>query len=443
MYYFNHKLIERLPELFQMNRTDFCRMASLRYGTFLKMEQGNARCSMLVDLCNRLRISMSHFIVTTPEPERMYSLSDYQTPKDKWKDIGWNNRIFATLFRESGITGLYKKVAVSRMGLTNPNTFDYWGENPSAARMDMFIRLLNEFSLDATWFIQDENRTISLPAWDLKDKHIAEVVKIQIDGKRKAEKQLVEKDSYIQTLLEENRQIKESLTEYRMIDDECIGAENVVGKDTDFGYHSYGMHTFGGFVFHQRLWEELPEIFGLSSQELAQAAGLDCSGLKYNSRLTLDTVVKVCNHLGISVSSLFVGEKDSQVVYGRSHYEIPSQMFKPVKLRVDRLKYLIGEYSVLDIRVEEFREKTGMSWKSLRSMHGGEEKARVLPLISTCREFNFSPMIFFEDSNWDDSGWIQSRNERLVISAVESMKEIDSLREKIRKLEKRLKEKST
>ena len=143
MYYFNHKLIERLPELFQMNRTDFCRMYSLRYGTFLKMEQGDARCSMLVDLCNRLRISMSHFIVTTPEPERMYSLSDYQTPKDKWKDIKWNNRIFATLFRESGITGLYKKVAVSRMRHTNPNTFDYWGENPSAARMDMFIRLLN------------------------------------------------------------------------------------------------------------------------------------------------------------------------------------------------------------------------------------------------------------------------------------------------------------
>ena len=439
MYYFNYKLLSRLPKILGITEKEICSSMGIFRRAYASIKQGKVTCETLVRFCNTYRISMSHILVTTENPKEMHLVSDYVVPRDEWKPIAWSTEICSSLFgRDNSLTGVTKQEALRRLGFSSTYLLDYWVKNPSALRMDTLINMLNEFKLDGAMFFKDDNLPISIPTWVNSDIHIADLVSQRLDSVNQMHSQINEKEQTIRTLRAENNRLRKENLGMRVKSATASGASN--GRVGESPVAHATPFAERGYVFHRELWTRLPEMFHIGIAAYLKKAGITSRSIYSDCNIHTDDLIRVCNMLRISISHFFVPKSEVKVVYDRTYYEISPRLFRPIESRMDNMKYLFGRYGILDASVEDLGRISGVWNTGFVSMQNDGDRSRVFTLADICSRFNIPPWIFFHDENESrhKADYSQSQNERLLLNAIGMMKEIEELRTENRRLRKKL-----
>lgn len=435
MYFLNCRLIASLPSLMGTTVKDVIEELGVHRATFTKWSKGEISCSSLVQLCNTYRISVSSFIVLKENQELLGRFSDYTIPSDKWSKVEWHNEKLGTLFGPGGLTGKTKTEGAKKLGFASYQIFDHWSKAESSIRVKDFLNLLNTFQIDASLFFTDSNNPIPLPAWEVGNKHVVDIIADRLEGYRELERKLLEKEQEIRALRTSNERLKKENIQLR----EIQKGSPVVSSDYSLvaePYARYGASVFRkGYEFHAHLWEKLPDLLGMTHKDFHQAVGLNNTGVYANKNILVDVLITACNLFHISITHFFIPKGEVAVVYDKDYYVISSRNFTPVESRMERMKYLFGRYSVIGVSREDLKkQKVGPA--RFTSMADRNGVGRVLTLCDICSTFNISPMVFFKDENRRKANYAESRNELLLINAIQMAKEIRILTQENWKLKK-------
>lgn len=433
MYYFNYRLMESLPGLLGTTKGGLAKEIGITHVTLARWNKGEIPCSALAKLCNLYRISLSSFLVIRENPEVTKCKPDYVFSQGLWSDVEWDSFPIGTLFGPGSRTGVTRKEAAEHLGFSSGQIFDRWASTPDSLRINDFLRVLNEYKIDASLFFKDTNAPIALPAWKIGEKHIADIVSERMKNYKELEVALSEAVSENRSLrLTNERLARENrlLRERKEIGKSASSASGLVRESSI----SYG-NPFEdrGYVFHMDLWEKMYEIADMTKEEFCKAIGIDYRNSYTWKNVTIDTVVRACNMFHVSISHFFLPKSEVPVVHDAGYYIISPRLFIPIEDNMDNMKYLFGRYSATGFSTRD------LNWQGIwhTRMSGMSKKggtARVLTLCDICTTFNIPPYIFFKDENRKKAAYSQSLNERLILNSIEIEKELKALRLEIKRL---------
>ena len=427
MYYFNYKLIERLPYLLGMLNKEVVKALGVTNPTYQKWCNGEISCQSLVHVCNTFRISISSFLVTKESPEQMDRASDYVYPEESWTPVIWNNAPLGQLFGHEGTTGVSCTEAADKLGIASYQIFARWGETPSAIRMRDMLNLLNIFKIDAGLFFKDDNLPVPVPTWGPEDGQASGIPDIRQSEYAKVLKRLNESDRDNKYLRGERERLIREINLLKANKEDRKSSPTRMGVVSESAANVYNPFQDRGYVFHEQLWDSLPEMFDMSKRDFCAAVGIGYQGSYYYKNLLVSTVVKACNMFRMSISHFFIPKSEVPVVHDKGFYVMSKQMFVPIEDCMDRLRYLFGRYSAAEFTMEDLK-KQGVGYSGLTGMAKPGGTTRVFSLCEICTTFNIPPYIFFNDNNRRKAAYSQSLNERLLLNAIEMTKDLEKYR---------------
>lgn len=431
MYHFNHKLLESLPVVLGITQRDMLARLGTSASSYIRWKEQGMHCSILVKLCNTLRISLASFIVIKENPVIHGRTSDYVYPEREWKPVSWSGKAIGTLFGPEGVTGIAKTEAARRIGFTNYQIFDQWERSKLGPQVYDMLKMLNEFRLDASLFFGDENHPIPIPDWREVERHTADLLRERMENYREMERTIADKNRTIQSLRVEKDRLVRELTLLKAA--KAAPAVPVKGGILKEGSPAYG-NPFAerGYVFHQKLWDELPRLTGMAQKDFYERVGLPVTSYYTSPNLSVSMLVDVCNIFRISISHFFLPKSEVPVVHDLGYYAVSPSLFVPIESRMENLRYLFGRYSAAGFSVEDVDRVVGVGERGLASMARNGWSARVNTLCSICTSFNIPPYIFFKDDNRRKAAYSESLNERLLLNGIEMSKDIESLKRKLK-----------
>lgn len=447
MYYLNRNLIERIPKMLRMTRGDLCQQLGVEYRQFNRWTSGKyMSVDMLVALSNLTHISLAEFLVVSETPVQRASAESYVTPSERWVPVSWKREALLEVFGTEGKLGLSIWDVAKQLGIANYQDLLRWAKSDVKVDVFMLIRILNEFHLDASIFFKDDNGSIQVPIWEIKEPEQAEMTadeleeaKVIVDkleqlktaeiGKRKSERRAAEYKAENERLKKEMELLKRSLNS---------GSATPGRINEPFS----GYRPFGGKVewaFNRELWQSLPDLFEMTKSEFCSRFGFAQMSEYYSvDNVRVSILLNVCNELRISISHFFIRKGEEVVIHDRGFYQMSPHLFRPIESRMDALNYLFGRWSVFGYSVQDFNQRTGIYYRGLKSA-SEEERSRVLTLTDICSEFNLSPMLFFDDPNRKNEVTFLNRYEQLILNAIDMRKEIEQLRASNKKLKEQSK----
>ena len=423
MYYFNCRLMEQLPSILGKTVKAVTEEMGVHRDTFVRWCKGAIPCSSLVGLCNKYRISLSSFLILKESVDVSGRAADYVYPEETWKEVKWDSSPIGKVFGTGGMTGISGIEAARRLGFASKQIFDRWRDSPDILRLNDLIRMMNEFKIDATMFFEDGNVPVPLPVWEEDNRHIAEIVADRMKGYRQLQSLVVEKDKEIHAL---------------RVDKERLERELLVLKSmkSGEGLKQPSMFQEKGYSFHMELWERMHEFADMTRRDFCEAVGVSYNSSYNWKNIPVRTLVKACNMMRVSITHFFLPKGEAAVVHDSGYYVVSPRIFSPIEDRMDNMKYLFGRYSAAGFSIEDL-EKQGIGRRGLDGMARIGGTARVFTLCDICTTFCIPPHIFFKDDNRKKAPHLQSTNERLILNAIEAMKELEELRAEIRKSKKK------
>lgn len=421
--------MEQLPAILGKTVKSFTEEMGVHRDTFMRWCKGAIPCSSLVVLCNRYRISLSSFLILKESVDVGSRAADYVYPEETWKEVKWDSAPIGRIFGPGGMTGVSGIEAARRLGFSSKQIFDRWRDCPDILRLDDFIRMLNEFKIDATMFLEDDNVPVPLPVWEEDNKHIAEIVADRMKGYRKLQSIVAEKDKEIHALRLDKERLERELALLKARKGSGEGARPVELK-------AAALFQERGYAFHLDLWERMHEFCGMTRRDFCEAVGVSYHSSYNWKNIPVKTLIKACNMTRMSVSHFFLPKGEVPVVHDGGYYVVSPRLFSPIEDRMDNMKYLFGRYSAAGFSMEDL-ERQGVGRRGLDGMSKQGGTARVLTLCDICTTFNIPPNVFFKDDNRKKAPYFQSINERLLLNAIGAMKELEELRAEIRKAKKK------
>lgn len=401
--------------------------------TFQKWEKGEMSCESLVKVCNTFRISLSHFLVVGNRTSHSVNPSDCIIPESKWKPVEWHNEAAGTLFGPGGLTGITNKEASQRLGFASPQVFAQWAASPAAMRVASLVSMLNEFQLDISLFFKDSNHPLPLPAWEVGNKHVSDILQDRMKGYRETERKLSEALSTISHLKAELGRTRNEVRVLRAGQTPRPREEAISGRVSENPV-SYGSPLAErGYAFHLSLWESLPGLFEMKAADFCEGIGMRLDSFYSLKNIHVDLLVKACNMLHISISHFFIPKNEPPVVQDRVYYQMSPRVFVPIESRMDRLKHMFGKHSVTGYTREELGRIGGIYRDGFSGMcEGTGKRSRVLTLVDICTQFSIPPWLFFHDENRKKAIYAQSVNERLFLNAISLEEENEILKAKLK-----------
>lgn len=435
MYYFNYKLIGKLPELLGMGKKDFASSVGTTFVTYKRWAEGEITCLCLVNLCNSLHISLSHFFVLEENVELKPRCADYITPEQYWQPVQWNNGVPATLFGNGGLLGVSKSDAASMLGFSSYQIFDQWAASPSAAKVKDVLNLINTFRMDASQFFSDPNSIIPAPLWELDGQRIANILKGRLDDYQSMERRFKNKEKELVSMRVETERLRREVALLRQSRE--TGNEGSVYR----GMIPDPANPFQrrGYVFHLELWKKMPELLDMTHREFCHSIGIGGSHASTFDNVLLRVLADACNLYRISISHFFLPKGEVAAVHDLGYYQVSPRLFKPVELHMERMKFLFDKDSCTGFSINDVVD-SGLAGRTAFSGYvKADSTARVITLCDICTQFNLPPWIFFDDENRRKAVYSQSQNERLLLNAIRTSEENKRLKQQIRRLKDKLK----
>lgn len=441
MYYLNCKLLQSLPSILGMTEQSIGEEMGIDVRTYSKAKEGSCQCEMLVKLCNTFRIPLACFITTSKSPVVMYQQSDYVVPADSWSPVEWNYQVLATLFGgKDSKTGIARTKAAERLGFKSHAVFTYWSQSSGSCRIEHLLNLLNEFRLDASMFFTDPNSPLPMPEWMVKEEGpvLVDAINDRLKGYKQLQALNAENEQTIRSLRLENNRLRKEVLSLRTHGTPSPEKKGLL-SESRVPYQTMQR----GYVFNRQLWQSLPEMFDIPRMEFYERIKAHSKSLSDDYNIRIETLVRACNELRISISHFFLPKNEPVTVYDRGYYQVSINLFQPIESRMENAKYLYGRYSVYGFSIDDFRSQTGYGRDGFTSLSRDGYFSRVNTLTDICSTLNISPLIFFKDENRRKALYSQSQNEILLLNAIDMMKDIEKLRAQVRSFKKRLNEPDT
>lgn len=442
MYYLNIKLIERLPRLLKVGKGFLCDRMGVDSRQYSRWASGGyMSADMLVKLSNITHISLAEFIVLSKTPVQRPSAESYITPSESWSEVSWKREAIGELLEAGGKLGITMVTAAKDLGF--PSYQKLTGYLVPGAKVDVhtLLHILNTYNLDAGVFFCDSNGAIASQLPTTEEKHVAQILEDKLGRMEKLEASARESERRVVEYRMENARLRKELSAMKRRKAGTVsGTASPVLAEPKVGYRTPGLHC--EWAFNRILWQSLPELFEMTKRDFCHRFGFrNDSDFALVDNISADMLVRVCNELRVSVTHFFVRKGEEPAVQDRMYYEISRQLFVPVENHVEDVRYLFGKYSVTGESVENLRSLTGIGYEGFKSMkEGASSVSRVITLADICTQFNISPGVFFRDGNRNKAVYSQSSNERLMLNAIEMMKEIVELRGEVKKLKDKVRE---
>lgn len=438
MYYLNYRLIGKLPELLEMGKKEFAAKVGTTFVTYKRWAEGEITCLSLVNLCNNLHIPLSHFFVLEENVELKSRRADYVIPGEHWQPVKWNNGVPVTLFGNEGLLSVSKAEAASMLGFRSYQIFDQWAASPAAAKTKDVLNLINTFRMDASQFFDDPNSILPAPLWELDGQRIASVLKERIDGYQSMERRLRSKERELVSMRMERERLKREVAVLRQDRETC--KESSVSRGLVTGLEAaHNPFQRKGYEFNLELWKNMPALLDMTHKDFCHSIGIGTTHASTFDNVQVKVLAAACNLYRISISHFFLPKGEVAVVHDLGYYQVSPRLFKPVELRMDRMKFLFGKDSCTGFSVGDM-EDSGIAGRMAFSGYTKEDStARVITLCDICTQFSLPPWIFFDDGNRRKAVYSQSQNERLLLNAIRTSEENRLLKQQVRRLKEKLK----
>lgn len=123
--------------------------------------KGDMPLSNLVDVCNTMKISISHFI-TTERNLFIETKDNLLIPEDKFIPIELRLDFLSDLFGRNKALDISNREVASTMGVSIPTYLTWTAEgNDTKIWLSAFLQLCNHYRLNAGEFVTDINKPIS------------------------------------------------------------------------------------------------------------------------------------------------------------------------------------------------------------------------------------------------------------------------------------------
>lgn len=431
MYKFDWNLLENLTKITGTKNADLKKDYGCGCSTWYRwIRLHSISVSSLVDLLNRVHISISHFLITDDATPTGWN--GLITPSDQWSPITWHNERIGNLYGNGKWAIAPTPHALSKMSkLSDQHRLTRWETNPDMMRVLDFVEFLNILKLDARLFVEDNNGVIKVPQWDYEPQTIPAITVSNehvISGLQNDSKL---KDKRIANLNIKALRLGRENMELRSVKQPAENTQYGLAKESPT-FSGYGLFA-KGYNFHIALLKKIPELFVMTERDFRLRFGLHTNTLRSGENIKVSKLIDICNYFRISICHFFPPKSEPLVVHDRYYYEISPRVFIPIENKSENLKYIFGKYSIYGYSMAR-RTQTGSKNKAYRSEIKSESLMAVT-LADICTKLNIPPTIFLKDENKKGyPPYATSNNETLIRNAIDMMKEIEILREKLRKV---------
>lgn len=153
-YVFHSELWHKLPELFGMTKSDFCKLVGQHGTTFLR---DNVSISSLVRACNELRISVSHFFPREGEAKVVWDRGYYEISKNIFQPIEDRTEDLMIILKNK-LFGINKSMYTKATGLSFYTIESFSSDKTGTANMAVTLAdICNKLGLSVGVFLYDPN----------------------------------------------------------------------------------------------------------------------------------------------------------------------------------------------------------------------------------------------------------------------------------------------
>lgn len=190
-YVFHKELWDELPRLTGMTLKDYCAAIGLPYSSFYTIT--NLSVTMLVNVCNLFRISVSHFFLPKSEVPVVHDLGYYTMSPSLFVPIESRMENLRYLFGRYGVTG-FSLDDLDRQG-TSFESYASMARNGYTARVNTLCGICTSFNIPPYIFFKDENRRKAAYSESLNERLLLNAMEISRENEslKKRIKRLEEK----------------------------------------------------------------------------------------------------------------------------------------------------------------------------------------------------------------------------------------------------------
>lgn len=150
---FNKVLLQGLPKIFGITQRDFC----LQFGvTPSQVNAGNIKMARLIQICNELRISISHFFMPEEEPQVANHRGWYEMSPRVFRPIVGRMENLKYIFRKETF-GYTKEFCCQVSGLSHSGFQSFMKDDGKSSMVLTVVDVCNSFNLPVSVFVDDPN----------------------------------------------------------------------------------------------------------------------------------------------------------------------------------------------------------------------------------------------------------------------------------------------
>lgn len=423
MYKFNSLLYKNLSRLVGMSQYNFSLMIFGNKRRYL-MPRGietNLKVTELVNICNTLRISFSHFISMEDSDAYTDDLSKYIIDERIFKSVRFNYTAMKRMYGKGSLTGFRQKEDFARqIGISAMSVYLYTMPETCTMKVKTLFDICNRFGINIDVFIDDPNTSLPQNNELLNSAMIEETLKKEVLRLRN---DIKESKLRIIELSNENERLKISAKNN-------IIAEDAVKRHIE-------CPSIRKWIFNRELLDSLPVLIGISKDRLFKDIGMSNPSIAYdNGNITVRMLVDLCNRHAISSRHFFFRDAgNDNRIKGITYYQ--NTPFNPVSFHPEFIKNIFGKNSLTGKSLSEILQILGYSPNKIKKWRDEDKSSmRVDDMVELCNTLDVSPFCFISDSNKVDgynvtqAEFFLEENRMLRTEIIRLNEEIKSLKKK-------------
>lgn len=421
MYHFNQKLLCEIHQILGKTNTELSMDAGFGQRRMaLWINSQSMSVPDFVKFLNKYRLSMADFLVTKEDNPVDWRKEAYVIPIEIWTPIVWHPQKITEIFSKPNAANVVDKTGLARvLGFADYTPIDRFVKTGSM-KLKVFIEMLNKLHLDAKDFIEDSNKVVPCPAWDMEAGFPLAKINEALERQKRMQNTLKDKDRLIADLQTHIKELKKEVESLRRALRSPVAAESSYPRP--FGRKEY--------TFNIDLWRALPEIFGLNPTEFCSMIGMTRALFQLDN-VNIDFVIRACNMFRMSITHFFPPKGEPVAVQYRSFYEISKNLFMPIEDRSENLEIILKKQTS-GITVKEFTKVTGFHREVVKNFTTKKsDKRSALGIVHICNKLGIPISVFIHDPNViGKASFSGTLNETLAENCIAMYKDLQKYKSK-------------
>lgn len=421
MYYFNYTLFKNLSSIFKMTQVELSNKVFGNDHRYMNRvhDESIILVSDMINICNALHMSMSHFISLKPDFYYRDKSIEYIINESLFIPLSFSGESLKQMYGKDGLAGSITKEELAKgIGVSTPVIYLWISKPQCSMKISQLIEMCNVFGVNIGSFIKDEN--IPLPMNDV-------IIGKSIKSSTKYYEELLDlrevvshNNQEIAKLQLENKSLKLSLKSNYVAEEQKTYASSTT--------------SIRKFVFNKELLDNLPNLLNTSKRDFFLNIGMSNPALSYyDGNITVQLLIDICNKYQLSTKHFFIREQEDIIIKDISFYRCDK--FKYILFHPEYINDLFGKNSLTDLSLPEVLERLGCSEMKIRNWRKTEKSTlRVEELVEICNALNVTPSCFIIDQNRTFAAYSTTQAEFFLEENRMLRQEIIRLKETVKRL---------